>query len=171
MIGGANLKFNYVYLLLPFISIIVTILLAYVFKFYDDAEYLRTVRLGGGKGFNRISMRGGKAINRVHGNILGLSAVILIAGGLFTTVVNMFNDNINYGITMSLYDNSLSLVLLGIVSIIIGIILAIIRLTYGKIVYNVESATENTEFVKGYILPLSVLSGASVLLVLLQTKF
>jgi len=168
MIGGANLEFNSVYLLLPIISITITILLAYVFKFYDDARYLRTIRTDSGQRLD-VQSSGGKAMNSTQGTILGYCAVILIAGGLVTSLVNMFNEN--YGIFFSLVNNSLSLVLLGIVSIIIGVILAIVRLTYRRNVVNVESATENTEFVKGYILPLSVLSGASALLVLLQTTF
>lgn len=121
MFGGANETFNWLYLLFPFIAIVLTILLVH--------------------------------FNTINNTVIVLGVVILMLGGVATIIVNI-TDSDNESWELSLENNSIALVLLGIVSVVIAYL----------VLNTITTDTDNT-------VALSVLSGVSLLLTLLQTTF
>ena len=121
MFGGENDKFNWLYILFPFIAIVLTVLLVH--------------------------------FNTVDNTVLVLGIVILMLGGIATIIVNITNSD-DESWKLSLENNSIALILLGIVSVVIAVMV-------------LNTMTTDID----HTLPLSILSGVSVLLALLQTTF
>lgn len=91
--------------------------------------------------------------NTINNTVIVLGVVILMLGGVATIIVNITNSD-NESWELSLENNSIALVLLGIVSVVIAYL----------VLNTITTDTDNT-------VALSVLSGVSLLLTLLQTTF